>query len=675
MSFITPLFLIGLSAALLPVLFHFVRKMRAKTIPFSSLMFLKATPEERVKKRRLKDILLMATRAALIALLALAFARPFIPKEALPFSTGAENQSTVLLIDQSYSMQQEGVFDTARQTLLDYLTSGESDDEYALVAFSNEAQRLTALSSDLALHQAALDQLSAPGNRATDFFPALRLAEDLLQDARHTTKRIILVSDFQRSGWSRALENWKLNPEISFVPVQVGPEDPSNRYVQAFNLSQKRSGTQVGLRFDARLGVHPSAAAERMTVTLSTQDTPDQREQAPARSEAPVSFQHVAPRTGLFQGTLQLPADALPVDDTYYFTYQVEDRPALLCIDEGRGLNDAYFLQRAFDQGAASLYAYNSGNLSQLTPGSLRRYNVVFLPNNASLNPAQRRALQNFVGDGGTLILSFGNRTQVAETRTLLHAFSVGRAERLVNARAEQTAEAILGEVDMRHPIFEVFGGSGSALLRPRFRQYLEITPDSATTVIGTYDSDAPFLLERDMGLGKVLVYTATWNTDWTDLPIQELYIPMLYQIALHATANTRPSQYTVGDVVHLSGQPGTVWDVQAPGNRLYKVPVDSQGTGFFRTTDAPGHYQAALAGQRIAFSVNVDPAEAVLDRRDAEEVYAAVVPTTRDLSDGPQTTAVLNIEDEEKRQKFWRVLILLVLGLFAFETYYAHRS
>ncbi|MEX0600728.1 MAG: BatA domain-containing protein, partial [Rhodothermales bacterium] len=85
MSFINSIFLFATAAAVLPVLYHLVRRMRARTVPFSSLKFLKATPKELIRKRRLKDRLLMLARAALLALLALVFARPYLPSEQLPF--------------------------------------------------------------------------------------------------------------------------------------------------------------------------------------------------------------------------------------------------------------------------------------------------------------------------------------------------------------------------------------------------------------------------------------------------------------------------------------------------------------------------------------------------------------------------------------------------------------
>src|SRR5690606_29460205 len=252
MSFINSIFLFGLGAALLPVLYHLVRKLRAKKLPFSSLMFLKSTPKELVRKRRLRDILLMTVRAVMFGLLALVFARPFIPEEHFPLIAGTPSSSTVLLVDNSYSMQYGDVFDRAKQEALDRIDRAGSNDEISVVLFSDVARQMTPLSSEQALHRAAIEQ-AWPGYRATDFYAPLRLASDILADARHEHKEIVLISDMQRGGWTSTLENWKLDPSITFVPVKVAEEAPENAFVEAFNLTKRRADVRTALRFDARV--------------------------------------------------------------------------------------------------------------------------------------------------------------------------------------------------------------------------------------------------------------------------------------------------------------------------------------------------------------------------------------------------------------------------------------
>ena len=179
MSFITPLFLAAGLTALVPVFLHLVRRLRAREVPFSTHMFLEATPIQRVRRRQLQDILLMLLRAAALVLLALLFARPFIPPEELPFLLETERESVVILMDVSYSMQHDSRFEEGVQLARAELETG---DEWALVTFSDAAEQLTALGRDVSVHEAAL-RAQSPGYRTTDLYPALRLGVDILQDA------------------------------------------------------------------------------------------------------------------------------------------------------------------------------------------------------------------------------------------------------------------------------------------------------------------------------------------------------------------------------------------------------------------------------------------------------------------------------------------------------------
>ena len=78
MSFLSPLFLIGLLAAALPIILHFTLRGRAPRLPFSDVRFLARAFVHRDRRRRLRELILLALRVAAVVLLALAFARPFL---------------------------------------------------------------------------------------------------------------------------------------------------------------------------------------------------------------------------------------------------------------------------------------------------------------------------------------------------------------------------------------------------------------------------------------------------------------------------------------------------------------------------------------------------------------------------------------------------------------------
>ena len=113
MGFLAPWFLGGLFAIGLPVFLHLLQQHRSVPLPFSSLMFFEQRTQSSVKHRRLKYLLLFAMRVALIALLALAFANPFVNRAA---TGGTDGRKFVLIaVDNSFSMRAGDHLNGAKQ--------------------------------------------------------------------------------------------------------------------------------------------------------------------------------------------------------------------------------------------------------------------------------------------------------------------------------------------------------------------------------------------------------------------------------------------------------------------------------------------------------------------------------------------------------------------------------
>ena len=72
MSFLTPLFLIGLAGLAVPVLLHLIQRERKQVVQFPSLMFLRRIPYQSVRRRRIRHWLLLMMRLAALALIVLA---------------------------------------------------------------------------------------------------------------------------------------------------------------------------------------------------------------------------------------------------------------------------------------------------------------------------------------------------------------------------------------------------------------------------------------------------------------------------------------------------------------------------------------------------------------------------------------------------------------------------
>ena len=74
MNFLTPAFLIGVSALAIPVLIHLIQRERKRVVVFPSLMFLRRIPYQSVRRRSIQHWLLLCLRALALLLLVAAFA-------------------------------------------------------------------------------------------------------------------------------------------------------------------------------------------------------------------------------------------------------------------------------------------------------------------------------------------------------------------------------------------------------------------------------------------------------------------------------------------------------------------------------------------------------------------------------------------------------------------------
>jgi hypothetical protein len=89
MGFLAPWFLAGLAAIALPIYVHLLRQHNVVPLKFSSLMLFEKHTQSAVKRRRLRYLLLLALRVLLLALLALAFANPFVQRDPAAATSGA----------------------------------------------------------------------------------------------------------------------------------------------------------------------------------------------------------------------------------------------------------------------------------------------------------------------------------------------------------------------------------------------------------------------------------------------------------------------------------------------------------------------------------------------------------------------------------------------------------
>src|SRR5580765_8040935 len=168
MNFLYPAFLLGALTVAVPIVLHFLRRDVAPEVPFSAVRLLRRSPVARSRRRRLRDLLLLAARIAALLLLAAAFARPYI--------AGASGSSTIRIvaIDRSFSMGAPGRFAHALELARRAVDEAVPGERVAIVAFDDRADAI-APPGPAAAGRAALAGLE-PGFGATRYEPVFATA-------------------------------------------------------------------------------------------------------------------------------------------------------------------------------------------------------------------------------------------------------------------------------------------------------------------------------------------------------------------------------------------------------------------------------------------------------------------------------------------------------------------
>jgi len=138
MGFLTPLYMFGFAALTLPILFHLIRRTPRGRQVFSSLMFLSPSPPRLTRRSRIEQWLLLLLRAAALALLALAFARPFLRQAANLSLDGIPGRRVAILLDTSASMQRAGLWPQAVAKVEQLLARLDPADQVALFTFNHQ---------------------------------------------------------------------------------------------------------------------------------------------------------------------------------------------------------------------------------------------------------------------------------------------------------------------------------------------------------------------------------------------------------------------------------------------------------------------------------------------------------------------------------------------------------
>lgn len=686
MSFLTPFFLLGGLAIAGPILFHLIRRTTRERMPFSSLMFLTATPPRLTRKSRIENWLLLLLRCLALALMAFGFARPFLQHPPVALDTSGPRKRIVLLVDTSASMRRADLWSAARQQAESVAREAGAGDEVALLTFGRSTELLVSFED---WQRAPTGERAAlvtgrlagrePGWMGTHLGAALIRAGDLLAEASNQeapgVRRIVLISDLQAGSHMEALQAYEWPKEVELVVLPVAPKTLGNATLQWLpDAGENDSGATNQVRI--RISNAGDTVRDRFEVGWAASASGTGFQGKPLEVVVPAGQNRTlalaVPTNGPATQVL-LSGDDQPFDNRVHVVPPEQVRSTVMYwgserIDDPR--QPAFFLGQALP--TTRRQAVELQLRSPSSPVVARELEVAALYVVRDVLPeATVAALRERVLGGKVVVLVLKNSGMAATAARLLGL------EALALEEATVKDYAMLENIDFRHPCFAPFADPRfSDFTRIHFWKYRRVPVGGipGARVVAGLDSGDPALVEVPVGRGRVLILASGWHPEDSQWALSTKFVPFVFSLLeMSGGAVSTAGQTIVGEPAPVPGGFGAGLEgfLQGPSGAPVSLGI---GVTNVPAVEQPGLHVLRAGQEQFRFAANLDPLESrtvPLSLDELERWGAPVRHPTVVVSPVEQARAKQELQSQEAegRQKLWRWFVVATLAVLLGET------
>lgn len=658
----------GAALAAIPVILHLFFRQTPKHVVFPALRLVKERQKQSRKRLRIKNWLLLLARVALIALMAMALARPRLWSKT---SLGDSEVPTAmaLVFDTSLSMgyteRDKSRLDEAKERARTLL---ERTHEASRVFVIDSAQPIAPAPLSPVAASKRLDGLQITAvNRPLN--GGVQQAAKAVEEMDQPRKEIYVFTDLAATGWelgqkisqpsaetpakkktAKAAETKKEeeeeSPEVATYVVRLSPEKPRNVAVVEAKPVSDFSAAGEPMLVRAVLRSTGPASTRTAQFYIDGVKRAQQTVELPENGEAAVQFQSPKLPAGLHQGEIRLGGepDPLGADDQRFFTVEVQSPLKVLVVADQS--IDADFVVEALDPAVLRASGnrpfpvdrVTSTELEKSVSAPLEEYSTIFVLNVARLPEQVWGRLNRYLRNGGGLVVGLGDRVELDAWNQQAASLLPGT----LGAIDDQSKGFFtFGEADLTHPLFVSNTQDLLAELgRVPVYRYVKVKPNTGARTLLAYQNGEPALLERSFPgtkPGHVLFWTtalsrragntrAEREATWTDFPLPTVGWSFFYlanqMVPYLAGKVGKRLNYEAGEDVALPSEgtsQGERYTIQGPGTDPARIGQPLSGAGLL--IPAPplvGQWKVTgtkrdAETETLGFSVNAPKAESQL--------------------------------------------------------------
>jgi len=667
MGFFAPWFLAALAGLSLPLYLHLLKKQTTAPKEVSSLMLYESRTQSSTRHRRLRYFLLLSLRLLWLFLLILAFANPFINRNAAAL---ASNRLVLLAIDNSFSMRAGTRLADAKDAAVSVL-SGKGAARAQVAAFGSQLRLMTQPIEDQSALRAAVQAIQ-PGDGHGNFGELSRAVRAMAESV-HTPIELHLFSDMQRGDLAATFSDMALPGNVTLITHAVVPKAQPNWTVESVDAPGQVWGKDAKpVHVQAVIAGFGTPAAQRtVSLVVNGKTTATKTVAVPANGRATVDFPSLEVPYGFNRCEIKIDAaDALPADDLRRFAVERSDPQKVLLIHNYGDTRSPLYVGAALSAAAQSAFVLESINVSEAADRRPSNYAFVILSDLSTLPSLLENSLSGYVRSGGSLLIAAGTS---AGGRSQIPIFGAHIIDTRDYTRVPDRYMAV-GSSDSSYPAVAKAGGWTGV----KFFYALNVDPSTgaeAARVIVRLADQTPLLLERRIGEGRVLLLTSGLDNLTNDFPLDPAFVPFIEQTARYLAGSERQGgARTVDSYLELRNakEQGQGVEVTDPDGKRPLTLREAASAQSFQLTQA-GYYQLRLAdGRQDEVGVNPDPKESNLD------VIPDDVLALWQGKSGPPSSSAASAPSAATANKtaesFWWYVMLLVFAAALAESILASR-
>jgi len=368
MSFLNPWLLLGALAVGVPILVHLLNRYRVQTTDWGAMMLLRRAFRVRARQIKLRDILLLILRCAIVLLIALALTRPTVRPESGTWMAGRQSVGTVIAIDASYSMQHKAGaksrFDEALDTVRQIAGTFRHGQPLTLVLMGHHNEVLL---RDAGYSRERLEKVLndlTPTAETLNLEFCINELKPLVRELKSGERELFLVTDAQKQDWlhlsdaaRQDLKDMGSTARVFLLPI--GSPNEENLAITRLELvsGTLRRGSVV--RYAATIANFGKQPRRGVKAMLDVNGAPvDERRVELIKPGQSVTVPLFLPLNdaGVIRLSARLDHDELLTDNQRNAVADVRSSTAVLCVDGAPSMEPfqgaADYLTQAVGSGA-----------------------------------------------------------------------------------------------------------------------------------------------------------------------------------------------------------------------------------------------------------------------------------------------------------------------------------